>query len=370
MRVLHLLSSTGYHGAENMASELIRQLSISGVKSHLGVFFNNEDSNIDILSNVESYIENGVVFPCRGKINLNTILKLHRYIKSNKIDIIHSHKYKTNFYSLFAKFRTNCRLISTCHNWLGNSLNMKFYTVLDIFLLRAFDFVIGVSNEVTNTLKSYVPQKKILKIENGIDIKRFFKVYEKTEAKRLLGFDGKTLVGFVGRLSQEKGVSYLIEALQKLVFHKEDLYGLIVGEGNYGNYLKDYVNSLGISNKVIFTGNRKDTPLIYCALDVFVLPSWKEGFPIAVLEAMACGTPVIATKVGDIPSIIENNVSGIIINKKDANEIKEAIENLLSEPARADRMSEIAVNVAANKYTSEIMAQKYLKVYENILRCN
>jgi glycosyltransferase involved in cell wall biosynthesis len=300
-------------------------------------------------------------------VDIKAIYSLRRYIRENAIDIIHSHKYKTNLYSLLAGIGTDCKLISTCHNWLGNSFNMRFYAWLDKKILRKFDAVIGVSNEVVHELEKNIKDGKIKKIENGIDTKKYYRIKNRDEAKESLGLKDKKLIGFIGRLSQEKGVSYLLQAVKTLVNNGNDVYALIVGDGEFKENLKKEASSLGLADRVIFTGNRQDTPLIYSALDVFVLPSLKEAFPMVILEAMACGTPVVATKVGDIPCIIEDNVSGLIVEPRDVEGLCRAINELLFSNGKTERFIEFAANKVQKNYSSSIMAEKYQEIYEKVL---
>ncbi len=366
MKVLHILSSTGYHGAENMAAELIRQLSHLGIKNHVGVFYDGKRSNKDLLDVVNDYIEDGFVFPCRGKIDVKTLFSLHQYVKKNNINIIHSHKYKTNLYALVARIGTEARLVSTCHNWLGQSLKWRFYKTLDKNILRMFDAVIGVSDEIVRELKTSIAYNKINKIENGIDIKRFCRS-DKHNAKKQLGLLNKKIIGYVGRLSQDKGITYLFQAMRNLIDQRHNLHVLIVGDGEYRRALIDYARSLHINDYVTFTGTRSDTPLIYSSLDVFVLPSLQEAFPLVILEAMACGIPVVATDVGDIPRIIEENVSGFIIKPKSAEAIRNGIGRLLLNEDTAEQIGLAACTKVRENYSSELMARRYNEIYMQVL---
>ena len=367
MRVLHLISSTGYHGAENMAAELIKQLHNLGVHNHIGVFHNEESTNKEIVNRTTAYIENGILFPCRGKIDIRTAMLLRKYIQENAIDIIHSHKYKTNFYALLANVGAGCRLVSTCHNWLGESLKMHFYAYLDKKVLKQFNAVIGVSNEVFEELKKHIDSRKISKIDNGIEILRYYRTEEKRIAKKTLHLEGKRVVGYVGRLSEKKGVIFLLSAFKNLSEKYEDLNAIIVGDGEAEESLKKYAHSLGISERVIFAGERDDTPLIYSAMDVFVLPSLQEAFPMVILEAMASCVPVVATRVGDIPFIIQDGISGLLIEPKDPDSISRAVEELLSNPAKAELIAKTALKNVQEHYSSLSMAEKYKAIYKNIL---
>jgi glycosyltransferase involved in cell wall biosynthesis len=367
MRVLHLLSSTGYHGAENMAAELIRQLSAQGVNNHLGVFRSSDRSNLDILGVTQGHIENGTVYDCRGRFDVRTVFALRKYIVSHDIDIIHSHKYKTNLYALLANIGLRRKLFSTCHNWLGDSLTMRFYTWLDKRILRNFDMIVGVSNEIRDELKKHVSHEKIMKVGNGIDIQKYKKLVDKKEAKRELHVDDKQVIGFVGRLSPEKGIGYLLRAVSNLINEGQDVCAVIVGDGEQAGALREEARALQMADRVIFTGNRNDTPMLYAAMDVFVLPSLQEAFPMVILEAMACGVPIVATRVGDVAEIIEPGKTGLLVETKDVMALQAAIEEVLTHQNEAERMSSAALARAEKNFSSVAMAKQYYVLYERVM---
>lgn len=367
MRVLHLLSSTGYHGAENMAAELIRQLSVQGVNNHLGVFRSSDRSNLDILEVTQGHIENGTVYDCRGRLDIRTVFALRKYIVSHDIDIVHSHKYKTNLYAFLANIGLRKKLFSTCHNWLGDSLAMRFYAWLDKRILRNFDMIVGVSNEIRDELKKHVPHDKIMKVGNGIDIQKYNKLVEKNKAKRELHIDNKQVIGFVGRLSPEKGIGYLLRAVSNLINEGLNVCAMIVGDGEQVGALREEARALHMADRVIFTGNRNDTPMLYAAMDVFVLPSLQEAFPMVILEAMACGVPVVATRVGDVAEIIEPNTSGLLVEARDVTALQDAIKEVLTHKDAAARMSEAARTRTEQKFSSVAMAKQYYSLYQRVM---
>jgi len=366
MRVLHLLSSTGYHGAENMAAELIRQLTACGVNNDLGVFRSSDRSNLDILNATQDAISSGMVYECRGRFDINTVFALRNYIKNHDVDIIHSHKYKTNLYAFLANIGVRKKLVSTCHNWLGESLSMRFYAWLDKRVLRHFDMVVGVSEEIRSELRRHMSPDRIRSVGNGVDIRKYTRTMDNGEAKKRLGIGSKYVIGFVGRLSPEKGIDYLLRAVSGLVKEGLDVSALIVGDGELAAALKQEANRLQITDRVTFTGNRSDTPLLYSAMDVFVLPSQQEAFPMVLLEAMACGVPIVATRVGDVAEIVEPGVSGLLVDTRDAAALQSAMARIMSDEALARRMSAAAEARAVDRFSSSAMAKQYLAIYERI----
>ncbi len=175
------------------------------------------------------------------------------------------------------------------------------------------------------------------------------------------------VVGVIGSLSKEKGHIYLLKSFKEVVEKFPNLKLLIVGDGYLGEDLKNKVREWSIEDHVIFTGTRKDIPQILSLIDVFVLPSLKEGLPMALLEAMASKKPIIATHVGAVPKVIENNESGILIKPKDITGFKNALIDLLKNKDKAELLATNAYKTVASKFSSKIMAQKYINLYKEIV---
>jgi glycosyltransferase involved in cell wall biosynthesis len=369
MRVLQLLSSSGFHGAETMTAELVRQLHAKGVNIDLGVFDNNGRSNKEILDVVAPYIQETIVIRCRRQFDWSAVSTLNKYLTARQPDLIHSHKYKTTFYALLARRHTPCRLVATYHNWLTDTWPLRFYAALDKRLARYCEAVVGVSEAVTQELQYHVPASKVRHIGNGIDTTIYHPPISRLDAKQTLGLTGMTLVGFVGRLSAEKGLSYLLRALTDLpASSAQPVHAVIVGDGEYRSALETEARALGLSERVHFLGNRRDTPMLYAAFDVFVLPSLREGFPMVLLEAMASGLPVIATRVGDVDRIVEQGVSGLVIEPLDSAALQRALQTLIGAPERAMHMGAAARERVERNFSSTKMAHEYLTLYEQVLR--
>lgn len=369
MRVLHLLSSTGFHGAETMAVELVRQLHAMGVTIDLGVFDNNGRVNREILDVAAPYIQESIVIPCRRQFDWSAVSALNKYLTARRPDLIHSHKYKTTFYALLSRRHTPCRLVATYHNWLTETWPLRFYAALDKRLARYSEAAVGVSEPVAQELRRHVPAPKVRRIGNGVDTEIYRPPMSRTDAKRTLGLAGMTLVGYVGRLTAEKGLSYLLRALTDMpASFVEPVHAVIVGDGECRGAIEMEARAQGLSERVHFLGNRRDTPLLYAAFDVFVLPSLREGFPMVLLEAMASGLPVIATRVGDVDRIIEQNVSGLVIEPANLEALRQSLQALLVAPERAKRMGAAARERVERNFSSAKMAHEYLTLYEQVLR--
>ncbi len=365
-----MLSSTGFFGAENVVMELLKELKKEGAETFLGILENNSDAHSLIAGEAEKYVDNVRVFPCRGKFDIKSILELRKFIEEHGIDIIHSHKYKTNFYSLLASLPKKTPLISTCHNWLGEDYKMRMYEWLDKKILNKFYRVVAVSDEVKDRiLKSGIQDHKVLKIRNGVSIERYSDHDAGKVFRTEFGIDESMIVvGNVGRLDENKGITYLLKAAKLLLEEFSNLLFLIVGEGPSRQELYDESERLGIGDKVIFTGFRNDIPSVLSAIDIFVLPSLIEGLPMILLEAMAAKKPVIATRVGDIPNVIRNNESGLLVGPREVVQLKDAIKYLIENVDHSGLIAEKGLEKVKEEYSSGQMARQYMDVYNDVLQ--
>jgi glycosyltransferase involved in cell wall biosynthesis len=216
-------------------------------------------------------------------------------------------------------------------------------------------------------LKYKIPGEKIRVIDNGISLERFEKRAETRKMKTQLGFEEKTrVIGTVGSLVIEKGHIYLLEAARQILDVVKDLKFLIIGDGPLQKALEEKSEELGIKKHVIFMGHRKDIPELLTAMDIFVLPSIKEGLPVALLEAMAAKKPVIATRVGAIPRVIESKDIGILVEPKDISGLRDALASLIDDPERMKLLARGGFNRVSMDFSSDEMSKHYLELYNEI----
>jgi glycosyltransferase involved in cell wall biosynthesis len=247
---------------------------------------------------------------------------------------------------------------------VGGTAALGIYNHLDRMVLKKFNALAAVSDEVAHRLLAFgVPAEKIKTIANGIDVKAF----ERAQPLPLLRTDGSTVVGMVARLDMQKGFEYLLQAARELCKTFTDLKIVIAGEGPDRNAIEDLIQQYGLQSNVILAGQQSNMPGVYAAMDVFVLPSLNEGLPMTVLEAMAASKPVIATRVGAIPSVIKDGENGLLVAPKDSEGLRNAVASLLADPERRRRMGDQAHAWVSGNYTSEAMAVRYREMYEEVL---
>jgi len=285
-------------------------------------------------------------------------------------------------------------LISTVHStWDGEakaiknesfmSLNFNekivrsFKLVLKHFeyrLLKRSDRIIAVSGYTKKEiLKNYnIPPWKIKVIFNGVDLEKFKPAEDKAKFKRALGFNAEDLlILYVGRLYSRKGLPTLIGAIPSVVRKARNAKFLISGKGLRGEEkrLKSYVDKFKVAQNVVFLGYYPDEKLsnLYKAADIFVFPSLYENMPFAMLEALATGLPVVTTRVGGIPEVIENGKNGFLINPYDSLELANRIRCLIENPKMASEMGLLGRRTVEKKCSWDSIVKQVLEVYGEVL---
>jgi glycosyltransferase involved in cell wall biosynthesis len=361
-----LISSGGLYGAENMALELTRGLLHLGCATSLGVFLNAHRPNLQLAKAARSQGLEVELFECQGRIDKKTIQQVRNYLSRSRIDILHTHGYKANSYGLSAAKSTSVKTIATSHNWPGRTLSLRAYGLLDRLQLRFFDRVCAVSESVRQSLlQALVPDRKIIVVQNGIDCERF--IGGQPLLRNHLQFKDGLLVGYVGRLAPEKDLPSLLRAAKAILNTLPSVSFVLCGEGPERNSLKTLALQLGIEKNVFFLGRRSDTPDLYSSFDVVVMPSLTEGMPLTILEAMAAKKPVVASRVGGVPKILEDGKSGLLVEPGNAKELESALLRLLLNPEKRLCFGKAGFDVVQSKYSSKMMAQIYLSIYTEVL---
>lgn len=211
-------------------------------------------------------------------------------------------------------------IVTTIHN-IHNPKNFKWAGRI---LRQSADFIIFESNYERNRLLAHgLPAEQSAVIHSGIDLDRFSTATRTADFARQYGLvQGRHLIfGIVARLSEEKGHNYLVEAFSKVVQRKPETRLLIVGDGPLLDQTKAQVNRLGLQDTVIFAGMQRDIPSHLALLDVFVLSSTRESFPLSAREAMAAGRCVIAPRIGGCGEVVEDGVTGLLFTAADVDDL-------------------------------------------------
>jgi glycosyltransferase involved in cell wall biosynthesis len=222
------------------------------------------------------------------------------------------------------------------------------------------------------TSEGYDPAR-IVVIPNGVELNRFNDAPEPERIRRDLGIaENAPIVMVVSRLTPKKGLEQFLAAAGALSSRFQDARFVIVGYANpsekdYENSLKTLTGRLGLTDRVVFTGLRQDVPALLAVATVAVMPSLDEALSNVLLESMAAGAPIVATRVGGTPEAIADGVTGLLVEPGDAAALAGAITRLLNDPALAERLGRAARQAIEDRYSVEKMVRATGQLYLNLL---
>ncbi|MBD3291979.1 MAG: glycosyltransferase [Armatimonadia bacterium] len=273
-------------------------------------------------------------------------------------DVIHAHWAASGLFGVIVGGLSRTPVVVTTHGTDINGLPDRGPRVmLTRWVLRRANRVVCVSNSLADRVAELgVSVGKVQVIHNGVDSDLFCPARDSRPGRRLI---------YVGRLTPEKGVEYLIRALAVLQQGTPDVHLKIVGDGPDRPRLEQQTRDLGVADAVTFTGPKphEQIPDLMRQSDLLVLPSLSEGFGIVLIEAMATGLPVIATETGGIPEIVRHGENGLLVQARDAQGLAASIETLFGDHRRCRRLAEHGMQIARERFTIENQIRRYERVY-------
>ncbi len=295
-----------------------------------------------------------------------SFLKIAKILKREKIDIIHTHNTQPFVEgSVGALLSPSVKtIIHTDH--ARNFPDKKRYMFSEWLVSHFACWVVGVSDNTCQNLIEYekISPQKVVTIPNGIDGSKFDIKIDKEKKKKelgLIGFD--PIIGLGVRLAEQKGITYLLRAMPKVIEFFPNIALVIAGEGPLESDLKKEATALGIKKNVHFVGPRLDMPELLKLFDLYVLPSLWEGLPMVLLEAMAAGCPIIATDVGGNAYAIKDGYNGTLIEPCNPPKLVEAMINLLSQSNLKKIYILNGLQIYRDKFSAEAMTRRYEELY-------
>jgi len=358
VKVLHFIDHMGAGGAQVLLNSLLPALKDYGFNVQL-VVLGKEAFNAEVVK------ESGIAVTMLNLSKysfLKARAKINQVIANFQPTIVHTHLDKANF--LVAPLAQKAKVpivIKHDHSSAWPSLKTYFFSRwLMEKIFSANSYVIAVSRTVRQfNLAIGIEDKRITVIQNGIDLKKFpFKTFQLTAAP---------IIGYVGRFHFKKGVKYLIKAAPFVLHKHPQANFVLVGDGPEKESLKKLSKKLGIQDKVIFLGKQKNVAQFYHQFTVFVMPSLYDACPLALMEAMASGCPVIGTSTGGVKEIITPGVDGLLVKTKDYKGLAEKILYLISNPETAKQLAKNAHKKTDNYFSLKLTIEKLLNLYQTLL---
>jgi glycosyltransferase involved in cell wall biosynthesis len=368
MKVLHLRSGSGLYGAERVILALSSGLHAAG---HGAAVMNLQPPGRGAGALVDAARDLGLEarsLDCGSRLDFGAVRALCRYVRDERVDLVHSHDYKSDFYAFLCGRAGGAKLVATCHNWASDKPRMRLYKALNKLVMRRFSKVAVVSEALRHELLlSGIAGVKLINIPNGVAVGEPAPAGGMRLRESLgIGADEDVVIS-VGRLSPEKGHRSLIAAAREVAAARPRSRFVLVGAGPLRAELEEAVKAERLGSRVLFLGERRDVRELLAASDLFVLPSLKEGLPIALLEAMACRKPVIAAPVGEIPTVVVHGVSGLLIDPADTSALAGSIIRLLGRREEAAALADAGYKRVRDDFSAAAMVGRYLDLYRAVL---
>lgn len=315
----------------------------------------------------------------KSKNTLRIIWQTYRQLRAHSIDIVNSQGGRADFHiRIAAKLAKVNGIISTVamlvEGYDVTPFKRAIYVVMDRWTERFVGRFIVVSEALRKSLISNhrIQHDKIVTIYNGVELKEyqpsdsgesFPKLREEYKIE-----DGMFLIGAVGRLVWQKGFEYLIQAAKEISSCSPKVKMLIVGDGPLRGELHELASNLGVGDKVIFTGFRDDIKEVLSSIDLLVVSSLLEGFPMVTLEAMAMAKPIVATNINGIIEQISDGEEGLLVPPKNPEALAAAVVRLIQDKSLAAKIGMAARNKVKTHLSVEKMVTETEEVYLSFLK--
>lgn len=294
------------------------------------------------------------------------IRKFRGFLVEGNFNLVHTHGYFADIVGISSAALKGKPAISTCHGYITDRFKLSLYRYLDLKMLKLAGRVIAVSEGIRNELVGCgIRGSRIRIIRNAVPVQNEILDLPREGVSSVP--EKRFVVGYIGRLSPEKGLPFLIEAVDDLKREGIPLEVLIVGDGPMKDELQASIEKRGLMGTVRLVGFQSDMDTWIAEMDVFILPSLTEGTPMSLLEAMAKGKPPIATSVGGIPDVIRDGVNGLLIATKNPESIKDAIRALWKNEELRFRMGREAHATIREKYSLKSWVDRMCSEYEELM---
>lgn len=361
MNVLHLIAPGPIAGAERVVLGGARALKEAGVRAHVGVLGDRRHPDLERgFVAAASKLQLGVgcveVFRTRGRVDMSAVRRLRGALRGQAFDVLHVHGYKALAYGVLARHRGQTT-VATHHGESASDSKVRAYESVAAMSYRRVDRVVAVSDAVRDLLLARgVARGRIRTIENFLTLSALpFEPPPSAPGLELL---------FVGRLAPEKGLDVLLDALER---GEARGHLTVVGDGAERSALEQRAHRLGLDERVHFVGWQDDvTPFLRRASAV-VMPSLREGLPLAAIEAAALGRPLVASAVGGIPGLVDDGRTALLVPPGDAAALAAALATLAE---RLETLQAAAIEASASireRYSPERWARETVADYRAVL---
>ncbi|MEZ5659057.1 MAG: glycosyltransferase [Burkholderiaceae bacterium] len=307
------------------------------------------------------------VFEAPGRLSFAAVGQIRAFVRRERIDIVHTHFYKTDLLGALAVRGTGARLLTTPHGWSVNAgLALQLYEGIDRLIFAACDAVAPLSDDLHAGLARLPWVKpRLHMIRNGVDLHEVQSTPAASPSIDDWHRQGRRVIGYIGQLIGRKRIDVLLRAFAGLADQNTML--VLIGDGDQRAALQEQARALGVAERVHFAGFRDDRLAWLKKFDAFVLPSSLEGIPRCLMEAMAARVPIVSSDIPGSRDLITHDATGLLFPLDDHEALSLQLSRILEEPGLAARLIEAAHTRVTREFSAARMADEYLLLYERLL---
>jgi glycosyltransferase involved in cell wall biosynthesis len=367
IRVLTLVDgASGLAGAEKLAVMVTKNLDPARFDRVLCA--TRGDLAPAIVSELEAAGVQLVLLRRTSPFEIWTWWPLIALLRRNKVDVIHAHKFGSNVWAVVLGDALRVPVvIAHEHSWAYEGDLLRVFLDRELIARRVSVFL-AVSDQDRRRMLAVerIDPRVVRLMPNGIpDVT----IGDPAAVRRELGIGPEApVIGSVGGLRSPKAYDVLIRATALLTGEFPEIRTVIAGRGEEETSLRSLVAELGLENRVELLGPRRDVPDVLAAIDVAVSSSVSEGSPLAVMEFMAAGKPIVATRVGGVPDLIEDRVHGLLVEPRDAEGLASAVSELLRDPELRSTVAANARERQRHEFTLDALVDRVELLYEELVR--
>ena len=296
-------------------------------------------------------------------------MKFLKHLRKRKVEIVHTYGFYSNVFALPPARLAGAAAVLASIRDTGEHLTPMQKRIEKLFC-RMADCIVTNAEAVRKRLTNEgYDAEKIVVIHNGIELTRYARKPAELGLHRELGVSPNTpLVAVFARLNELKGIEYFLRAVAGLIDRFQNVRFLIVGDGASRPELEKYAGQLGLNKHVVFLGFRLDVPTLLSEISVSVLPTLSEGLSNSLLEAMAASVPVVATRVGGNPEVVQGGITGLLVPPRDAEALARAIGQFLEQPSLGTKFGLAGRERVSKRFALEQMTRSTERLYEGLMK--
>ncbi|MBF7072169.1 glycosyltransferase [Glaciecola sp. MH2013] len=366
MHVLQFICSTGFYGAERWILAMCNNTHDQNVKYSLAVTDEAASQDLEIARHFKADCGDVYQLPMANKFDFKAVSRLADYIKANKVDVVHTHGYKSDIIGVMAARKAGVPVVVTPHGFENaKDFKLRLFIWLGCQAMKYADHVVPLSPQLVKDCEAYnIKAPQLVYIQNGVDLSEVerFKNKETAQTKT------KKRVGFIGQMISRKNITDLLDVFDALHQKMENVELVLLGDGESRPSLEEHAASLSSKADIHFLGYRDDRLDYLKSFDIFAMTSTLEGIPRCLMEACAMETPVAAYDIAGIDQLISHEKTGMLSPLGDKAHLLTCWERLLTDTDYAKALGKNACDYVNEYYSAKRMADEYIALFNTLLQ--